>query len=172
MTISKLGIEKKQKLYLNNLDLHIELLTDKQEIPFDLLELADPSRTQIKSYLTTGNCYVAKIEAKIVGAIILSKIDSTTIEIKNIAVREAEQGKGIGKALLKYAEKISQELEYKKLIIGTGNSSIGQLALYQKSGFEISSIEYDFFILNYDELIIENGIPCKHMILLKKILNE
>jgi len=158
--------------HLKNLDLHIELLTDKQEVPFDLLELADPSRAQIRSNLTTGSCYVAKIESKIVGVIILSKIDLTTIEIKNIAVKESEQGKGIGKVLLKYAEKISQELDYKKLIIGTGNSSIGQLALYQKSGFEIDKIEYDFFLINYNEPIIENGIQCKHMIILKKILNE
>ena len=154
------------------MDLFIELLTDKQKIPFNLLELADPSRTQIKSYLKTGSCYVAKNESKIIGVIVLNKINSNTIEIKNIAVTESEQGKGIGKLLLKFAEKISQELKYQKMIIGTGNSSIGQLALYQKSGFEIDKIEHDFFLINYNEPIIENGIQCKHMIILKKILNE
>jgi len=147
-------------MLLNNLDLDIQLLTHKQEIPFDLLELADPSRAQIKSYLNTGSCYIATNKSKIVGAFVLNKIDAITIEIKNIAVKESEQGKGIGKLLLRSAEKISQELKYKKLIIGTGNSSIGQLALYQKSGFEIDKIEYDFF-----------RIQCKHMIILKKMLD-
>lgn len=157
---------------MKKLDLHIELLTNKKNIPFDLLKLADPSERQINSYITTGNCYIAKIDSKIVGVIILNKIDSNTIEVKNIAVRKSEQGKGIGKILLKYAEKISQELEYKNLIIGTGNSSIGQLALYQKSGFEIDKIEHNFFLNNYDEPIIENGIQCKHMIILKKKLHQ
>lgn len=60
---------------MKNLDLHIELLTDKQKIPFDLLELADPSKNQIESYLKTGTCYTAKIKSKIVGIIVLNRIE-------------------------------------------------------------------------------------------------
>ena len=107
-----------------------------------------------------------------VGVLVLYQIDSTSIEVKNIAVDESEQGKGFGKALLRYCEIVSRELGYEKLIIGTGNSSIGQLALYQKEGFEISRIEKDFFITNYHEPIFENGIQCKHMVILEKILRK
>lgn len=155
---------------MKDLRLNIKQIYENKDIPFDLLELADPSRKQINKYLKLGPCYIAKVDSKMVGVLVLNQIDSTSIEIKNIAIHKSEQGKGFGKALLKYSEKVSQEQGCKKLIIGTGNSSIYQLALYQKVGFEISRIEKDFFINNYNEPIFENGIQCKHMIILEKNL--
>lgn len=153
-------------------ELHIGPLAKNQRAPFELLEMADPSRLRIESYLKTGNCYIAQINSRVLGVMILNKIDSTTIEIMNIAIQESEQRKGFGKALLRYSEKISQESGFKKIIIGTGNSSIGQLDLYQKEGFEVDRIEEDFYIKNYSEPIFENGIQCKHRIVLIKKLNN
>ena len=154
------------------LNVYISPLTDSEKIPFDLLELADPSRIQVESYLKTGTCYIAKIDSKIIGVIVLDKLDSKTTEIKNIAIKESEQRKGYGKILLKYSEKISRELGCEKLIIGTGNSSIGQLALYQKEGFELDRIEKNFFLKRYSEPIFENGIQCKHMLILEKKITK
>jgi aminoglycoside 6'-N-acetyltransferase I len=109
---------------------------------------------------------------KVIGAMVLNKVDSTTNEIKNIAIKVSELGRGHGKALLKFAEEISRELGHKKLIVGTGNSSIGQLALYQKVGFELDRIEKNFFLKNYAEPIFENGIQCKHLVVLAKDLRK
>ncbi len=152
--------------------LKIEVLAANRQIPFNLLELADPSISNIKQYLETGMCYVTKLNSEIIGAMILNKINPTTIEIKNISIKESAQRNGFGKLLLRYAEKVSRQSEYKKLIIGTGNSSIGQIALYQKEGFEMKRIKKDFFIKNYSKPIFENGIQCKHMIILEKDLNK
>ncbi len=106
------------------MNLNFELLKSTQDIPYDILELADPSTIQVKLYVKTGTCYIAKLESKIIGVIVLNRVNSTTTEIKNIAVIESEQGKGYGKALLKYSEQISRESGYEKLIIGTGNCQI------------------------------------------------
>lgn len=152
------------------MNLQIELVVNPSETVLELLYLSDPSKVHINSNLRSGSCYIAKVKSEIVGVIVLGNINSNTTEIKNIAVKESEQGKGIGKLLLRYAEDIIRKSGNKKLIIGTGNSSIGQLALYQKEGFEIESIKKDFFLRNYDEIIIENGIQCKHMIVLGKKL--
>ncbi len=154
-------------LLLKN-QLHITPLSNKTEAPFELLELADPSRKLIELYLKEGMCYIATLNEITVGVIVLSKINTTTIEIKNIAVKESEQRKGFGKILLKYAEDTSRNLGYTNLLIGTGNSSIKPLTFYQKEGFEIEKIEKNFFIKNYSEAIFENGIQCKHLILLRK----
>ena len=155
--------------------LEIELKKNKQKMPFHLLELADgysndadPSRLQIESYLNKGLCYIGRYKSKIVGVLVLKSINTTTIEIKNIAILASEQGKGFGKALLKHSEKVSKEAGFQKLIIGTGNSSIKQLALYQKQGFEINTIEKNFFLENYTDPIFENGIQCKHLLILEK----
>lgn len=143
-------------------------LASDKTFPFDLLELADPSRAKIESYLKMGACYVAKVDSRLVGLIVVGEVNSSTLEIKNLAVRNREQGKGIGKSLLRYAEKITIEKGYKKLVISTGNSSIKQLALYQKEGFEIDGITKNYFLENYPEPIFENDIQCKHLITLVK----
>ena len=157
---------------LNDLRLDIEQIKESSEIPYDLLELADPSRIQINEYLKTGIYFVAKVDSKVIGVLVLNQIDTTSIEIKNIAVDESEQGKGFGKALLRYSELKSQELGFERLVIGTGNSSLDQLALYQKEGFEMCKIKKDFFIKKYREPIFENGIQCKHMVILEKNLRK
>jgi ribosomal protein S18 acetylase RimI-like enzyme len=152
--------------------LKIEKVMGKQSIPYALLLLADPSIHQINDYLQSGICYVARLENEVIGVFVLNQITPSSIEIKNIAISELFQGNGFGKQLLQFAEEVSQQSGYKKLIIGTGNSSIAQLALYQKAGFEIVRIEKDFFVKNYNEPIMENGIPCKHMIILEKELDR
>lgn len=115
---------------------------------------------------------MAKVDSKVIGVFVLHQIDSTSIEVKNIAVDQNEQGKGFGKALLRYAELVCRELGFEKLVIGTGNSSLNQLALYQKEGFEMCDIQKDFFLKNYTEPIFENGIQCKHMVILEKNLKN
>lgn len=150
----------------------IRKLEAEQAVPYDLLELVDPSREQIESYLETGSCYVASCQDEVVAVMVLFPIDKTRLEIKNIAVRTADQRKGYGKALLTFATQQAKNLGYEQLLIGTGNSSIHQLALYQKQGFDILRIERNFFLKHYTTPIVENGIPCKHLIILAKSLVE
>lgn len=152
---------------MKNLNLHVEAIAHPGEVPFDLLELADPSSKQIESYLATGTCYIASLGKEVIGVMVICRLNSSKAEIKNIAVKASEQGKGYGKALLRIAKDICRNEGYEFLLIGTGNSSIGQLALYQKEGFELERIEKDFFLKHYDEPIFENGIQCKHMLILQ-----
>lgn len=152
-------------------ELKIELIDEETQIPFRLLESADPSRAQIEKYLISGKCYTAKLGNEMIGVIVLKEITPASIEIKNIAIDKACRGKGFGRQLLKFAVQLSRQSGYEKLIIGTGNSSIGQLALYQKEGFEICEFRRNYFVNNYEEPIFENGIQCKHLIMLVKRLN-
>jgi len=148
----------------------ISPLPPGHQLPGNLLLLADPSREQIEQYVHTGKSYQAMIEAQVVGIIILLEISEALLEIKNIAVAEAWQGKGIGRQLLRHAYKVARGDGYSRLRIATGNSSIGQLALYQQEGFEISHIDKDYFIHHYPEPIFENGIRCRHRIVLEQYL--
>ena len=145
-------------------NINITKLEDNKNAPYDLLNLADPSIDKINEYLYNGDCYVAYINNEIVGAYILISIKQNTNEIVNISVKESFQNMGIGKKLIKSAIKISKESGAKILEVGTGNSSISQLAFYQKCGFRIVDIYKDFFRINYSEKIIENGIECMDMI--------
>ncbi|MGY5487636.1 N-acetyltransferase family protein [Paenibacillus sp. ALE2] len=145
--------------------MNIRLLNSNENYPLELLLLADPSRKLVEEYLKRGQCYVAEIDHQIVGVYVLLPTRPETIEVVNIAVSEVMHGKGIGRQLMTHAIETARIQGYKTLEIGTGNSSIGQLALYQKCGFRIVGVDLDFFVRhNYVEEIYENGIQCRDMI--------
>jgi ribosomal protein S18 acetylase RimI-like enzyme len=145
-------------------DLIIQKLNKQENLPWDLFLLADPSRKVIENYLTNSEIYIAKMNEEIVGEFILINISKDVVELKNIAVAKNQQGKGIGKQLVMKAIRVSKENGVKRIEVGTGNSSLNQLALYQKCGFRITGIDKDFFTKNYPEKIVENGIKCVDMI--------
>lgn len=146
----------------------IGLLPPSAPAPFDLLLLADPSREIIQRYLANGSVYVAKYESRTVGVYVLVPVSSTTVEIKNIAVDPTFQNRGIGKQLLADATIQAEQQGYSQILIGTGNSSIHQLSLYQQQGFQMKTVKWHFFTEQYQDPIIENGILCQHLIVFGK----
>jgi aminoglycoside 6'-N-acetyltransferase I len=154
----------------NNLNLTFRQLEKQEQNPYDLLLLADPSTEIIDEYLKSSQIFVAEQEERIIGTIVLQTLVDNITEIKNLAVLPELQGQGIGRYLIENATQIARKMNCKTIQIGTANSSVGQLYLYQKVGFEISEIKKNFFVDNYSEQIYENGIQAKHMIMLTKIL--
>nr|WP_294749543.1 GNAT family N-acetyltransferase [uncultured Exiguobacterium sp.] len=130
--------------------------------------MADPSQKLIESYIKRSQCFIAERNNQWIGVYVLLPISPQTIEIVNIAVDEPYQGKGVGKYLLQHAITAAQTMGYTTIEIGTGNSSIGQLALYQKCGFRIVGVDMNFFLKHYEEDMIENGIRCTDMIRLSQ----
>ncbi|MDM5213946.1 GNAT family N-acetyltransferase [Peribacillus sp. NJ4] len=148
--------------------MEIRELLREESPPMHLLLLADPSRKLVEAYLGSGTCFVAEMDKRMIGVYVLLQKGPELIEIMNIAVDERHHGKGIGKQLIGHAISHAREQGYKTIEIGTGNSGIGQLALYQKCGFRITGIDHDFFNINYTEAIYENGIQCQDMIRLSQ----
>ncbi|WPC40285.1 GNAT family N-acetyltransferase [Clostridium sp. JS66] len=148
-------------------EIQIRKLGNNEQIPYDLLLLADPSIEIINDYIDRGNCYIAHINDIIVGGYVVIRTRPLTLELVNIAVRETYQRKGIGKKLVLNAIEGARKGNFKVLEVGTGNSSINQLALYQKCGFRIVGVDKDFFRRHYKENIIENEIQCIDMIRLR-----
>jgi ribosomal protein S18 acetylase RimI-like enzyme len=146
------------------MDIKISKLKSNTDAPMDLLLLADPSETLVKSYLNKGICYTAEIEGETVGIVLIMETKPHTMEVMNIAVKEIYQNKGIGKQLLLYVIEEIKKGDTKAIEIGTGNPGVIQMLLYQKCGFRIVEIDFDFFRRNYPEKIYENGIECRDMI--------
>ena len=148
--------------------MNIRQLSIHENPPMELLLTADPSQKLIESYIKRGHCFVAERNNQWIGVYVLLPTRPQTIEIVNIAVAESYQGEGVGKYLLQHAITTAKKMGYTTIEIGTGNSSIGQLALYQKCGFRIVGVDTNFFLRHYDEEIIENGIQCTDMIRLSQ----
>lgn len=143
----------------------IEAYTD--QINDDLMELmlkADPDKGMVIEYLKHSSIYVALDDEAIIGVAVLVSRDSD-FELKNIVVRESYQGRGIAKRLITTIKNAVKKAGGSELFVGTGNSSLSQLALYQKCGFRLHHIEKEFFV-DYPDKIFENGIQCLDMVVL------
>lgn len=148
------------------------ILTQNQSnepIPYDLLLLADPDLSNIKKYLADGQLYLAKNEeGTLIGACVIQELDAgESWEILNIAVEEGYHNQGIGQQIIQDIVVQARLQKITQLWVATANSSIGQLAFYQKCGFEMHSIVHNFFLENYPEPIVENGIRAKHQVRLR-----
>jgi ribosomal protein S18 acetylase RimI-like enzyme len=133
-------------------------------IPLDLLLMSDTSEEVINEYINSSIRFIASQNAKIIGALLLLKTRPGTMEIMNISVYEEFQNKGIGRSLINKAIEYAKNNNIKILEIGTGNSGLIQMMLYQKCGFRIIGVELDYFRKNHKEKIYENGIECRDMI--------
>ena len=143
----------------------IRALQKEETPPIQLLLLADPSVSIIEDYLNRGMCFVAENqENMVIGVLVLLPTRPHSVELVNISVSEDYQGKGVGKLLIKHAISVAREKLFKVMEVGTGNSSIDQIAFYQKCGFRLTGVDFDFFVKHYDEPIYENGIQCRDMV--------
>jgi len=151
-------------------NIQIRKLHANEVPPLPLLLLADPSQRLVEEYLQRGQCFIGTLNEQIVGVYVLLPTRPDTVELVNVAVDEKHQGKGIGKLLVNHAVQTAAEMGFRTIEVGTGNSGMGQIALYQKCGFRIVGVDRDFFVKHYDEVIVENGIQVIDMIRLSQDL--
>ena len=149
------------------IDLTIEQTGPHEAIPYELLYEADSSREAVADYIARGSCYIARIEDRTVGVSVLLRTRPFTMELVNLCVAEPYRRQGIATRLIAHAAERARAAECRILEVGTGNAGIGQLALYQRCGFSIASIEKDYFVRYYPEPIYENGIECRDMVRLR-----
>ncbi|MGF1761795.1 GNAT family N-acetyltransferase [Aliivibrio kagoshimensis] len=128
-----------------------------------LLLEADPSEDCIKGYLKGSECFGAFVDNELAGICVSKQQSASTAEIYNIAVYPSYQKKNIGSTLLQFAIKELATSGYNNVELGTGTFGY-QLSFYQRHGFRVDSVKKDFFLDNYDEKIIENGIQHKDML--------
>lgn len=145
------------------MDTDIRLL-GATEYPWELLLEADPSRSQIETYLGRSKVYGLFVDPGICGVLVLSGLGSDIVEILNVAVASHARGRGLGRKLIEFAVSTARSAGSRRIEIGTGNSSLGQLYLYQSIGFRMVGMDRDFFVRNYPEPIEENGLRCLDMV--------
>ncbi len=147
----------------------LEKVEGNREAFLPQLLLADESEVAVRKYLDKGTLYKINCGELLVGVALVIPQTNTTIELKNIAIVPKYQGKGIGKEILRQLTEECQKDGYQTVLVGTANSSIDNIAFYQKAGFRMEAIEKDFFS-HYPEPIYENGIRALDMIFFSKQL--
>lgn len=73
-------------------------------------------------------------DEKMLGCCILSKLDNNTARLRQMAVANNIQGKGVGASIINFAENIAADKGYKKIILHARDTVIG---FYEKFGYNI-----------------------------------
>jgi len=138
-----------------------------EEMPWELLLDADPSRARVESYLSDDYTRIAKYADRVIGVYALARHEPTVFELMNIAVAEDYQRIGLGRWLLGHAIGLAESKGARTVEVGTGNSSFDALRFYQRAGFRIVGVWPEYFVRNYPDPIVEDGLPCLDMIRLR-----
>lgn len=134
----------------------------KQFLP--LLLIGDESETMINRYIGQGNLYAGFLGGEPIAVVMTVCIDSTTVEVKNLAVADGFRRQGYGRRMLRH---IGNRYPGKTIVLGTGETP-STLRFYKSCGFTYSHRIPDFFTDNYPDPIIEEGVRLRDMIYLKK----
>ncbi|HEY0678338.1 MAG TPA: GNAT family N-acetyltransferase [Chitinophagaceae bacterium] len=76
---------------------------------------------------------------QMLGCCMLVKQDNKKMRLRQMAVLNNLQGKGIGRALMAFAENISRDLGYSKIMMHARKTATG---FYEKLGYKITSSEF------------------------------
>lgn len=150
--------------------LKIRRATLADAVPWTLLFDADGPRAEVEKYLARGEQWLAEQAGEVVGQMVLMETRADIWEIMNIAVADACKGQGIGTAMLKKAKSLATQRGAQRLEVGTGNSSLRELAFYQRFGFRIVGVDFDFFVRRWGKATKQGGIPLRDMIRMEMVL--
>ena len=131
----------------------------------ELLLLADEQEDMIDRYLDEGTLFVLEDNGT-KGVCVVTDEGDGILEIKNLATDPAFHGKGYGRALIDHVAKTYAE-RFHTLQVGTGDSP-ATVPFYEKCGFVRSHVLKNFFIDNYDHIIIDGGVQLVDMVYLQK----
>ncbi|HEY6901872.1 MAG TPA: GNAT family N-acetyltransferase [Puia sp.] len=119
-------IDHGTKEYLQMVSLRNDILRKPLGLSFDQEELDSE-----KDDILMG----AFEDDRLLGCCLLTRMDANTVRLRQMAVPNSMQGKGIGRALMIFAENIARDLGYKKLCMHARQTAVG---FYQKLGYSIT----------------------------------
>ena len=140
--------------------------TDKKRY-LSLLLLADEQEDMVDRYLERGTMYVLE-DAGVTAECVVTEEGGGILELKNIAVEPARQGKGYGKALIDFLIRTCRG-RYTVLQVGTGDSP-STIPFYESCGFRRHHLVRNFFTDHYDHPIYECGVQLVDMVYLQRPL--
>lgn len=88
-------------------------------------------------------------EEKMLGCCMLITVNPTTVRLRQMAVLNNLQGKGVGRALMQFAENIARDRGFKKIMMHARKSAAG---FYEKLGYQICSPEFEEVTLPHYEM--------------------
>jgi ribosomal protein S18 acetylase RimI-like enzyme len=117
-----------------------------------------------------NEAYAARHDGRLVGGAVVQWRAGMASEILYIAVVKEQRGNGHGQEILRH---LLAELPAhgRRLVVGTANSSLDNIAFYQRCGFRMDTVKRDHFEYVQPQAS-EFGIPMRDMIVFAHELSE
>jgi GNAT superfamily N-acetyltransferase len=104
----------------------------RDEIPWDLLLLADPDEDRVAEYADADYMRVAKHGDAVAGVYVVEAIAPTCFSLRNLVVAPGYRGKGLGRWLLGHAIGLSESKGAREILIPDTRPR----ALFSRVGFQ------------------------------------
>jgi len=124
-------IDHGSKEYRQMVELRNEILRKPLGLSFKKEEL-----TREKDDILIG----AFEEDKMLGCCLLTKVDKDNVRLRQMAVQNNLQGKGIGAAMLNYAENVARDAGYKNMLMHARKTAVG---FYEKLDYKVTGDEFE-----------------------------
>jgi GNAT superfamily N-acetyltransferase len=149
-----------------------EVNADEVEALMPLLLLAEPSKSALDWSLSnlSDRVYRAEDAGQLVGAATI-RWSSEPCEIVELAVAEGRQGQGVGRQIIEHLIAEARRRGKQTMVVGTANSSLGNIAFYQRCGFRMDHVRRDYFWY-HRKPVMENGIQARDMLVFSYDLKE
>jgi ribosomal protein S18 acetylase RimI-like enzyme len=136
-----------------------------------LLHSADEDDNRIREALTdsANTAYIGFDVPSSVGAAVM-RWQGDEAEIVYIAVAEDTRGIGYGKQIINALIKVARARKVRSVLVGTANSSLDNIAFYQKCGFRIDHVRRDYFSY-FSKPVMDNGILIRDMLVFRMELD-
>ena len=84
--------------------------------------------------------YAANLDGALVGCLVLSPVDESVIKMRQVAVQETLQGRGIGTALVEQAEEEARNRGFARMVLSARDTAV---LFYVRHGYEIIGEPYE-----------------------------
>ena len=112
------------------------------------LRFLDSFRDKESSYLHIG-C-IENLDDKLIGGLVLAPVNDEEVRMMQVAVETRYQGEGIGRELVKYAEKRAKDSGFSKIIM---HAMLSVVNFYEKIGY-----------VQEGDIFEENGVTFAKMV--------
>ena len=133
-----------------------------------LLLLADEQEDMVDRYLERGTMYVLEDGGAVRAECVVTDEGDGVLELKNLAVAPAVQGRGYGRRLVEFLAE-TYAGTFRTMQVGTGDSPATR-PFYERCGFVFHHRIERFFSDHYDHPIYERGMQLVDMVYLQRAL--
>jgi len=144
------------------------LMSNETTFLLPILLDADEDEEQISAALLDPmyTSYASWLDGQLAGAAVVHWEEDEPSEIIYIAVASVLRGHGYGKQIIRALQEELRKRGGRSLLVGTANSSLENIAFYQKCGFRMFEIRRDYFAYIQPPLL-EHGILLRDMLVLR-----